>query len=128
MALKYKIRNQSNYNFFFRKIDIDIKNCRHKQITIAFPSSVVFDLITVEPDRRTATSITYHSEKAFSELRDNGLYINARPLGSRNYIDSRNFILATVIGGLFSIFADLLISFISEYNERRKKVIRYDGE
>ena len=124
MAVDYKIRNQSNYNLFFRKIDIDIKNCNHKQITIAFPSSVVFDLITIDPDRRTATSITYTSEESFKELRENGLYINARPLGSSNFIDSRNFILATLIGGLFSIFADLVISILSEYNDRRKKKIR----
>ncbi len=121
VALKYRIRNQSNYNLFFRKIDINIKNCSHKQITIAFPSSVVFDLITVKPDRRTATSISFTSEGSFKRLRENGLYINARPLGSSNFIDSRNFILATLIGGLFSIFADLVISIISEYNDRKKK-------
>jgi hypothetical protein len=124
MAVDYKIRNQSSYNLFFRKIDIDIKNCNYKQVTIAFPTSVVFDLITVNPDRRTATSISYTSEESFNELRENGLYINARPLGSSSFIDSQNFMFATLIGGLFSVFVDLVISIISEYNDRRKKKIR----
>lgn len=120
--VEFKIRNQSNYNIFFRNINIAVDSCQYKEITINFPSSVLCDLVTVEPDRRTATSITYNTEAKIRELQENGLYLNAKPLSNNNYIDTKNFILATIIGGLFSIIADLIISMISERDKRGKTV------
>lgn len=118
--MQYRIRNQSNYNLFLRDINIAIDSCKYKTLTIHFPSSVVCDLITVEPDLKTATSITYNTEKSFHELQENGLFINAKPLSNRNYIESKNFILATIIGGLFSIIADLVITIITERGKRKR--------
>jgi len=106
---------QPVYNIYFRNLSVpDSTSCT---LTIRFPSATSFELTSIQPDVITPLSIVYNTTESIKEISRQGLFINARPLSNNNFIETRNFILATVIGAILSIIIDLIITLIKDYSK-----------
>ena len=109
---------QPVYNIFFR--ELDIPDCSYCVLKIRFPSATSFEITSIPPDEITPLSIIYNTPESIKKIANQGLYVNARPLSNNNFIETRNFILATLIGALLSIIIELIISLVKDYSHMLK--------
>lgn len=113
-----KTHQQAVYNLYFRKFVFP--QGTRCSLTIQFPSATSFEITSIPPDETTAVSITYNSPESIRKISQQGLYVNARPLSNNNYIESRNFIISTLIGAIISIIVELIISLAIEHSKRKE--------
>lgn len=94
---------------------------RRGTIKIDFQAPMYFATVSPTPDEQTASTITYYNNEKLQQIYKNGIYVYAESLLTKKNFDNRNFILATIIGFLFSMIVDILYRLSSNKNSKIKK-------
>ena len=97
---------------------------RYGTIKIDFQSPMYFATISPTPDIQTSSTITYYDNEKLKQIYRNGIYVYAESLLTKKDFDNRNFILATIIGFLFSMIIDILYRLSSGKNKEVNKLVR----
>jgi len=102
---------------------MDFSEIKAKQgeIKIDFQAPMYFATISPTPDEQTASTITYYTNEKLQQIYKNGIYVYAESLLTKKDFENRNFILATIIGFLFSMIVDILYRLSSNKNSKTKK-------
>jgi hypothetical protein len=90
-----------------------------KGFHIRYQSPMIFDAISIEPDSRTESILSYTSPAKIQQINTEGLTLVARSVANANFQETLNFVYATLIGLIFSFFVEFSKRL---YNYRRQKI------
>ena len=90
-----------------------------KEFQIRYQSPMIFDAISIEPDSRTESILSYTSPAKIQQINTEGLTLVARSVANANFQETLNFVYATLIGLIFSFFVEFSKRL---YNYRRQKI------
>ena len=91
-------------------------------IKIDFQSPMYFATVSPIPDEQTASTITYYDDEKLKQIYKSGIYVYAESLSTKKDFDNRNFILATIIGFLFSMIIDIIYRLLSNKNNKTENI------
>lgn len=72
-------------------------------VSFNFLSPMAFSTIEPEPDYLYASGISYKNEEKIKQILAGGIFLYGESIANKGLNESRNFILATIIGFLFSV-------------------------
>jgi len=127
-------KNFEKPNFFSRRNISDVililefdksikKYVKKLTINIDFRGAMNYNEIFPTPDYKSLTKITYTDEDKIDTIINEGLYLSAESLLTKNIQNNRNFILATLIGFLFSMIIDVIYRLFFKNDETAKDSI-----
>ena len=86
---------------------------RKISLSIDYISFMNYMTLSPEPDEMGGTFISYFNKDKIDYILKNGLYVYSESLSNKRDYEMINFILATVIGCLFSMIIDLIYRIIN---------------
>ena len=98
-------------------MDFSAIKAKHGTIKIDFKTPMYFATVSPAPDEQTSSTITYYDNEKLQQIYRNGIYVYAESLLTKKNFENRNFILATIIGFLFSMIIDILYRLLSGKNK-----------
>lgn len=79
---------------------------------------MVFDILSIEPDYKNSTKISYYSPEKIQEINERGLVVSARSITNANTQETWNFIYATLIGLVFSFLIEFIKRLYCYYKQK----------
>jgi len=91
---------------------LDICKTKNVLIKIDFQAPMYYANVVPEPDEKTISTISYTMPEKLEEIYRKGVYVYAESLSNKKGFENKNFILATIIGGLISLLAGDLLNML----------------
>lgn len=98
---------------------LQLPKAQKQEFTLGYQSPMLFDEISIEPDKRTESKLIYTSQEKLQQINEEGLMIVARSVANANVQETLNFLYATLIGLIFSFFVEFNKRL---YNARRQRI------
>lgn len=97
---------------------LQLPNATDKALNICYESPMVFDILSIEPDYKNSTKISYYSPEKIQEINERGLVVSARSITNANTQETWNFIYATLIGLVFSFLIEFIKRLYCYYKQK----------
>lgn len=85
-----------------------------------FMCPMVYSQIFPEPDEISLSTLSFYEQKKLDYITKNGVYLYAESINKKGDVEMKGFILATILGFLFSIIIDTIYKIISKKRGLRK--------
>lgn len=115
----WRIFNINSSCITIKKGGMKLPRAKKRALHISYQSPMTFDVLSLQPDSISATSVVFSSPEKLKNISDNGLTIVARSVANANFQETLNFVYATLIGLIFSFFVEFSKRL---YNYRRQKI------
>lgn len=110
-----KIRNTNTSCIRIKANGLKLPVAKKQVLSIGYGSPMQYDAISIEPDKRTTTSLIYSSPEKLEKIDNEGLIVIARSISNMNKHETWNFIYATLIGIFVSFLIESLRGLLEYY-------------
>lgn len=110
-----KIRNTNTSCIRIKANGLKLPVAKEQILSIGYGSPMQYDAISIEPDKRTTTSLIYSSPEKLEKINNEGLMVIARSISNMNKYETWNFIYATLIGIFVSFLIESLRGLLEYY-------------
>ena len=95
----------------------NLPQAKHVEFNILYNTPVGIDVITVEPDIRSPSRLTFNSPETIEQISTAGFYVFGHSLSNGRAVEMHNFIIATLIGFLLSLCVELIYRIAAQYHK-----------
>ena len=86
-----------------------------------FMCPMIYNQMFPEPDEITLSTLSFYTKEKIDYIDRNGLYLYAESVNKKNEVEMKGFILATILGFLFSVIIDTMYRIVSIKRKLQKE-------